>query len=250
MNQFGKNSLYHPKKVIAIGDIHGEALKLENLLSKILPLDKETHIVFCGDLVNKGSDTPRVLEIITKLRQDYPNQIFVVLGNHDLMLLKFLEDGMSDWFRFLTLTMNQMEKSWNLSSCSPTVIQQEMIKKNIYHWYRFEGLDYYETPDCIITHAPLNYTTVMMHGTTPEVLRDKKILDLLRFDLKWDFADEDEKRIDTLIPKMKICGHQYKHHKSPRLFKMRAFIDTGCGSYPNRPLTALEYPSKKIIQSS
>lgn len=249
MKQFGIRPLFNPKKIIAISDIHGASSKLEDLLSKILPLDTSTHIVFCGDLINKGDNSPKVLEIITNLIQNYPNQIFVIMGNHDWMLLKFLEDGKSSWLKYLVSTMNQMEKNWNLESCSPKHILKALQDRGIYQWYRYESLPYYETSDCIITHAPLNLTTVSMYGMTSEILMEKKILDLMKFDLQWDFSDEDDKRIDGLIPKMKICGHQYKHHKRPRLFKLRAFIDTGCGSYPNRPLTAIEYPSKKIIQS-
>lgn len=256
MNKFGKNPLFTPKKLIAIGDVHGESHKLANLLTKILPLEPDTHLVFCGDLVDRGEDSPQVLEIITNLMITFPNQVFTIRGNHDWMLLKYCEDGKADWFKFIGKTLNQMEKRWGLTDIGPSTIKQALIDRNIWFWYREEALSYYETDSAILTHAPLSYMICFMYGTKPEDFYNKDndpnfvyLLDKLKWEVMWEFVDENDKRIDKLIPKLKICGHQYKHHKQPRIFKQRAFIDTGCGAYPDRPLTAIIVPSKKIIQS-
>jgi len=51
------------------------------------------------------------------------------------------------------------------------------------------------------------------------------------------------------MKKYHICGHQFKHHKQPRIFKHRAFIDVGCGARPDRPLVAVKFPGKKVYRS-
>ena len=70
------------------------------------------------------------------------------------------------------------------------------------------------------------------------------ILDRMLFDLIWGFTFEED---NIPIEKIQVCGHQFKHHKQPRLFKNRAFIDTGCG-YGDKPLTAVEFPKKLVFQ--
>ena len=66
--KYGKNALYSyhsPNKLFAIGDVHGEKAKLENLLGKLKPLlNPQDCLVFCGDLVDRGPDSPGVLKLI------------------------------------------------------------------------------------------------------------------------------------------------------------------------------------------
>ena len=243
---YGSNPLFYPEKIIAIGDVHGEHHKLENLLSKIIAeVDEKTHIVFCGDLINKGSNSAKVLFQVKQLKEKYPNQVFVVIGNHEWMLLDYLKRESSDWLRFLGRTLVDIKNEYGLSDTRSETIRKCLIESNLISVLS-DGLPYYETPDTIITHAPFDYMVCVMQG-----LKEKPegFLDRVSFDLRWAFENEDEKRIDPLVHKMRICGHQYKHHSNPRIFKQRAFIDTGCGSVVNRPLTAIIVPGKKIVQS-
>jgi hypothetical protein len=65
-------------------------------------------------------------------------------------------------------------------------------------------------------------------------------------DIKWQFTSE-----ELTIPwvdKFRICGHQPGSFSHPRIFKDRAFIDTGCGKGP-RPLTCMVYPGKNYWQA-
>lgn len=252
---FGGQALFAPKKIIAIGDIHGMAMKLENLLQKILPLEPETHLIFCGDLINRGPQSPQVLDLITEVYEKYPNQVYFIRGNHDWMLQTYCINRNAGWMEYIAKTLEQMKIEWGLLDTNPETVKQVLIDQGIWEWYFEKALAYYETEEVICTHAPLDYMTLILYGGEDyaEDFQEKEsgfryLLDRLP-DLMWQFTNEDEKRIDNIIPKMKICGHQFKHHKQPRLFRQRAFIDTGCGCVANRPLTALEYPGKKVIQS-
>lgn len=255
--KYGSRPLFTPQKVIAVGDIHGMASELESLLQKLLPLDPDTHLVFCGDLIDRGPESPRVLDLITEVYEKYPGQVFFVRGNHDWMLQTYCVNSNTGWMTFIGPTIEQMKVEWGIPNTNPDTIMQVLKDQGIWKWYFEEALPYYETKDLICTHAPLDYIQLNMYGAMDyeEDFKDsghelsfRYLLDR-GMDLMWQFTNEDDKRVDDLVKKFKICGHQFKHHKQPRVFRSRAYIDTGCGCVANRPLTALVYPGKKIIQS-
>lgn len=67
-------------RTIWIGDVHGCAAELEDLLARIAPSSADS-IVFVGDLVARGPDTRRVLAIARELSASS------VRGNHEQRLL-------------------------------------------------------------------------------------------------------------------------------------------------------------------
>ena len=71
----------------AVGDIHGEDAKLEELLEK-LPLRDGDRFVFLGDYIDRGPDAFQVIERLIQLQRDWP--CVFLLGNHESMLLDFL----------------------------------------------------------------------------------------------------------------------------------------------------------------
>ena len=75
----------------AIGDIHGDLEKLEELLD-LLPLEDGDRLVFVGDYVDRGPDPRGVVEYLIGLEKKWP--CVFLLGNHESMFLDFL--GWSD----------------------------------------------------------------------------------------------------------------------------------------------------------
>ena len=71
----------------AVGDIHGENEKLDELLGK-LPLRDGDRFVFVGDYIDRGPDAFQVIERLIQLQRDWP--CVFLLGNHESMLLDFL----------------------------------------------------------------------------------------------------------------------------------------------------------------
>jgi diadenosine tetraphosphatase ApaH/serine/threonine PP2A family protein phosphatase len=69
-------------RLIAIGDIHGCHLEFAELLDK-LDLEREDRLVLLGDLVNRGPDSCRVLDLARERRA------ISLLGNHELRLMKY-----------------------------------------------------------------------------------------------------------------------------------------------------------------
>jgi serine/threonine protein phosphatase 1 len=71
----------------AIGDIHGELEKLEDLL-EFLPLRAEDRLVFLGDYVDRGPDSKGVVDRLIALGRE--RDCTFLLGNHEAMFLDFL----------------------------------------------------------------------------------------------------------------------------------------------------------------
>ncbi len=70
-----------------IGDVHGKAGMLEDLLKT---WDGKTQLLFLGDLIDRGEDSRRVLEMVKDL-VDKQGAI-CLSGNHEYMFLTSLDN--------------------------------------------------------------------------------------------------------------------------------------------------------------
>jgi serine/threonine protein phosphatase 1 len=82
--------------LIAVGDIHGCALSLDALLEKIDP-GSDDHLVFIGDYVDRGPDSKGVIERLIRLEKTH--QCTFLRGNHEAMMLEYLDYGELDLWR-------------------------------------------------------------------------------------------------------------------------------------------------------
>lgn len=84
-----------------IGDVHGEFEALMNLLA-VLGYDqhgrhpRQRRLVFVGDLCDRGPDSPAVVEWVRQRHAE--GNALVVLGNHELNLLRGQRKDGNDWF--------------------------------------------------------------------------------------------------------------------------------------------------------
>lgn len=88
-------------RTIVIGDIHGCYNELKELISTLETegeyrkgIDK---LVFLGDYIDRGSDSRLVIEFIRNLQKNYDN-VIALMGNHEDMLLNYLDNGDNNWF--------------------------------------------------------------------------------------------------------------------------------------------------------
>ncbi len=81
-------STFHPPRHWVIGDVHGCAQSLQDLVSELPPADR---LIFCGDLINRG---PRILEAM-ELAWDLVSSGRAVWlkGNHEADLVEALRRG-------------------------------------------------------------------------------------------------------------------------------------------------------------
>ncbi|MFG6661047.1 metallophosphoesterase family protein [Sulfitobacter sp. 915] len=88
----------------AVGDIHGCAGLLDAMLLQLeaAASGDETR-VFLGDYIDRGSDSRGVLMRIWGLSQEHPDKVVCLMGNHERMMLDFIDDPAgtgAEWLRF------------------------------------------------------------------------------------------------------------------------------------------------------
>lgn len=77
----------------AIGDIHGCADHLNQMFGLLdeVACGNET-CVFLGDYIDRGTQSREVLLLLYKLSQSRPDRVICLMGNHERMLLNFIDD--------------------------------------------------------------------------------------------------------------------------------------------------------------
>jgi serine/threonine protein phosphatase 1 len=90
-------------KTFVVGDVHGRRAQLRRLLA-MLPRDRTADtLVLLGDLIDRGEDAPGVVEDVIRLCHEQGDQekvagrVVVLRGNHEQMLLDFIDHGHSLW---------------------------------------------------------------------------------------------------------------------------------------------------------
>ncbi len=88
---------FQAQRVIAFGDVHGAFEQMFKLLRDLEVIDASgswtagtTHLVSLGDLLDRGADSKKVMDLLMKLQPEAlaaGGRVHVVLGNHELMNL-------------------------------------------------------------------------------------------------------------------------------------------------------------------
>jgi len=83
------------KRIVAVSDIHGAYAPLVATLQAAGVIDDKnswsgagTHLVITGDLVDRGPESRRVMDLVMRLEQEAPRtggQVHLLLGNHEVM---------------------------------------------------------------------------------------------------------------------------------------------------------------------
>jgi serine/threonine protein phosphatase 1 len=100
------------ERIYAIGDVHGRADLLCDVLEAVdsdirhYP-DRRCITVLLGDYIDRGADSQAVIEMLTARMQH--RSTVCLMGNHELMLLRFLQDP-------------ELWDAWSASGGIPTVI--------------------------------------------------------------------------------------------------------------------------------
>jgi hypothetical protein len=83
------------EKIVAVADIHGAYAAFERILKRAELIDDSlrwsggsAHLVIVGDVLDRGPDSRRALDLIRKLESEAPavgGRVHFVLGNHEIM---------------------------------------------------------------------------------------------------------------------------------------------------------------------
>ena len=207
----------------AIGDLHGSLESLERLMDRITPDLQRDRLVFVGDYIDRGPQSRGVVDYLVRLKNlAPPGRIICLKGNHEAMLLDFLEGREANLFLFnggLATLEDYWDDDW---------MDRDSLALPPDHAQFYQDLQLsYETPDYIFVHA----------GLKPGLPLSEQVED----DLLWirgEFITSTEdfgRRI--------IFGHT--PFKAPLLMPNKIGIDTGA-VYGNF-LTCVKLPEEEFI---
>lgn len=216
------------RELAIIGDVHGQLNVLRLALEDV---DwKSEHIVMLGDYVNRGPDSHGVLEYLLEVKASYPGDITLLLGNHEVALLRALKLRSLDDFISIGGLSTIRTYIANPSSASLDEFLDAFPSGQL---QLLESASYYfETDDILISHC----------GYDPQSPFDRSAKAMCEESNPAIFADPHPPR-----PRV-VCGHYVQRSGKPHIGPHLACVDTGCGSLPGSPLTALRWPSMEVRQ--
>ncbi len=89
-------------KTFVVGDVHGRCAQMRNLLD-MLPRDEDVDtLVFLGDLIDRGPDGPGCVDFVMQLQMKNPKHVKCLRGNHEQMLLDFIDGTSGIWITPVT----------------------------------------------------------------------------------------------------------------------------------------------------
>jgi len=233
-------------KTFVVGDIHGRCAQLYILLD-MLPRDEKTDtLIFLGDLIDRGPDVPGCVEHVLELCRENPEHVVCLRGNHEQMLLDFIDDKSLIWieqptgsdrtFAQYTETLLVIRNEADFDSARQLIARKIPAEQIDF----FRNLPfYYEDDYALYVHAGLE------NGKHP---RDSSPEELM-----WT---RDMSFFKSYSGKPCIFGHTPTAFLPLRgrlgrhgiyLFKSAVGIDTGYNQ--NSPLSCLSLPDFTLYQS-
>jgi serine/threonine protein phosphatase 1 len=151
-------------KTFVVGDIHGRRAQLDGLL-KALPRDEVSDtLVFLGDLIDRGPDAPGVVCDVIELQRSNPEHVVVLRGNHEQMMLDFINEDSRLWlspvtggeqtFQQYTISPLRAETEEDFENARRKV--EESVPPEHLDFFRQMPL-YYEDGYAIYVHAGLDH---------------------------------------------------------------------------------------------
>ncbi len=207
-------------RIIAIGDIHGCHAEFAELLERLAPVSGD-RIVLLGDLVNRGPDSAKVLDLARSLHA------VSLLGNHEHRLLSY----------------------WRTKDRS---ILKEMDEET---FGRMRADDWAYLEAMPLTHYAPEYDTVFVHGgflpgqpwqqQPAEVVTNVQVIDR-----------EGRARRRAECPDCPAWADQwtgrpfvvYGHTPRPEIYKLKWSVDIDTACVMGGHLTAYVLPDNRFVQ--
>ncbi len=237
-----KNRIPDGRRLYAIGDIHGRSDLLEELHQKILKDASNAsnlfnHIIYLGDYIDRG---PCSQQVINLLLHDIPKGFTptYLLGNHEAMLLDFLETTSSgqNWLcngGDATLVSYQIDQRI-LSHAIDYANLQSALKNNLpaAHISFFNSLELsYDCGDYFFCHA----------GVKPSLPLDTQSKD----DLLW--IRDEFLYCSTQLEKIIVHGHSISDKVA--FYPHRIGVDTGAWFSDRLSALVLEGSEQRVIST-
>ncbi|MFZ5495314.1 MAG: metallophosphoesterase [Verrucomicrobiota bacterium] len=207
-------------RLIAVGDIHGCHREFADLLDK-LDLKKDDRLVLLGDLISRGPDSGRVVELARKYAT------VSLLGNHELRHLNYRRtDDPSHLKKYDYATMEQLRgKDWDYLESMKLTYEDEELGVVFVHGGFLPDRPWQRQPARIVTR-------IQVVGPDGEPHKRTEMPDAPHWSTLWEG------------PPFVVYGHTPREEIART--KWTLGIDTSCvlGGF----LTAYILPEKRIVQ--
>jgi hypothetical protein len=206
------------KRTLIFGDVHGCLDELKALLETLLYDASLDRLIFVGDLINKGPSSYEVLKFVHQLGAE------VVVGNHELSLLKYIKTGCDGQFPVWDNLLNEMGSD------------RETLLSWISSWPYF-----IEEDEFIVVHGGLP-PGQQPAQVAPEILTKIRTWDGEGLDVK----NKDNPAWHELYQGKKLVV--YGHWALQGLMEKELTIGLDSGCVYGRELSALILPEKRVVQ--
>ncbi len=148
-------------KTFVVGDIHGRCAQLHSLVD-MLPRESSDTLVFIGDLIDRGADVPGCVEHVMSLCRSDPDKTVCLRGNHEQMLLDFIDEVNSIWMEdsigsdqtFVQYTNQRLRRITEEEVAESRALILEKIPAEQIEFFRGLPL-YHEDDHALYVHAGL-----------------------------------------------------------------------------------------------
>lgn len=219
------------RRMMVVGDVHGSYEQLALLLQS--PYTDGRHVVFIGDLIDRGPESSKVLDFVAEVSSEWPEGATILRGNHEQDLLDFIDSGQPG--RFLhngglsTIASYYQSVPINVLRSFPHDFPEDHLSM------LRSSTTYIETDSMLISH--------MGYDPTRPSVRD---LDAMVLQPHYELFHSGP----PSLAKLTICGHYAQRAGRPYVSSALICVDTGCGTVPGAPLTAVLLPERVIVQAN
>jgi serine/threonine protein phosphatase 1 len=125
------------KRIVAIGDVHGQYEMFKKTCDSI-PRPEEVTLILLGDYIDRGPDSDLVIEHLHKL-PDIFKEVIILPGNHEQMAWLGIEKGIDSWANCFVYnggahTLAKYEKPEDLIKSFPKqLIDRLSYEKPLWH---------------------------------------------------------------------------------------------------------------------
>jgi serine/threonine protein phosphatase 1 len=207
-----------------IGDVHGRANLLETMLSHIADRSSlegfDYRIVFLGNVIDKGPDSHRALEIVMNTVSTVTGSR-LILGNHDAIPLQIIDEDDPEKAKMRLAFWISKQHGWSTLLAygfDPMDVTVESFRERFDpgHVAFLRSADHYiETENHILVHAGLRPGIPLAEQTPKDLMW-----------IKEPFLSDRQSS-----GKMVVHGHTVTESGFPEVYPNRVGIDTGaCGS--------------------
>lgn len=218
-------------RVYAIGDIHGRNDLLHMLLNQIEADDAsrgaaDTHIIFLGDLMDRGPDSAGVIDTAMALR-DAGRKVRFLMGNHEEVFVRACRKNDTKVTRFfLRIGGEETVLSYPITRAEYITLDMEQLSERLMTLVPEAHLEFVESFEDQIVIGDYAFVHAGIRPGVP--LSEQK-----PSDLRWIREDFVDQRGD--LEKVVVYGHTIYDEVEER--GSRIGIDTG--AYASDKLTAL-----------